>query len=112
MRASFPALRTEMPMNCTLLKKDFQPADATPSDIARKQHLWDEFRESFGKRGPWLFGACSIADAMYAPVVLRFNSYVIAVSGAAKQYTEAVLQQQALTDWQAASRAEPDTTVF
>ena len=45
------------------------------ADVARVQAIWDDCRTKYAARGPWLFGEFSIADAMYAPVVLRFRHY-------------------------------------
>ena len=57
--------------------------------------------------GPYLFGAkpC-IADAFYAPVVSRFRTYSIPVSGAAKAYCEAIWNWPAVQEWLAGARAE------
>ena len=49
---------------------------ATPdalADVARIDALWSACLEASG--GPFLFGEFGIADAMYAPVVMRFNTY-------------------------------------
>ena len=52
--------------------------------------VWEECRTIYGTGGPFLFGAFSIADAMYAPVVLRFRSYDTKISAAAQRYCAAV----------------------
>lgn len=103
MHSSFTALRNEMPMNCNLMVPDFQPDNATQADITRVEHLWNLCLQVHGQNGPWLFGDYSIADAMFAPVALRFKSYNIQVSGAAVNYIETVLQQAAIKDWLAAA---------
>ena len=64
-------------------------------------------RHRFGAGGPWLFGAdYTIADAMYAPVVLRFNTYGARVSDTARWYMATVLEDAALQEWLRAARAE------
>ena len=73
----------------------------------RRAHRGDLGRlpdDSTPRRGPWLFGEFSIADAMYAPVVLRFNHY-----GATLSTLRSVLQQAAGSAHAAvAAGREPD----
>ena len=66
--------------------------DDARHDILRILTLWAEARARFGKGGPFLFGAFTAADAMYAPVVLRFRTYDVAVSN--KAYYDAMLQRE------------------
>ncbi len=49
------------------------------ADIARVDEIWSGCRSSYGAGGSWLFGDFSIADAMFAPVFFRFQSYGPAV---------------------------------
>jgi glutathione S-transferase len=53
-------------------------------------------RARFGANGPWLFGDYSVADAMYSPVVLRFNTYGAPRSEVARQYVATVLQDASM----------------
>ena len=62
------------------------------ADIERIDEIWNDCRSRFGGGGPWLFGDYSIADAMYAPVVLRFNTYGARVSETARWYMASVLE--------------------
>ena len=57
--------------------------------------------------GPWLFGEYSIADAMYAPVVLRFNTYGAQISETARWYAATALEDAALQSWVRAAQDEP-----
>jgi glutathione S-transferase len=76
------------------------PLDAAGlTDVARIDSIWSDCRAQHGNSGPWLFGRYSIADAMYAPVVLRFNSYGAEVSQTARAYMAAVLADPALQEW-------------
>jgi glutathione S-transferase len=77
------------------------------SAVRRIDAMWSEARARFGKCGPFLFGAFSAADAMYAPVVSRFVSYDIGVSPPARDYMAAVTSLPAYTEWEAAGIAEP-----
>jgi glutathione S-transferase len=60
-------------------------------DIRRIVALWEDCRACFGEGGPFLFGRFSNADAMYAPVVTRFNTYGVELHGAARAYADAIL---------------------
>ena len=66
-------------------------------------------RGRFGSSGPWLFGQYSVADAMYAPVVLRFNTYGARISQTARWYMASVLEDGALQEWLQAAKQEPWT---
>jgi len=63
------------------------------AEIARIGEIWNECR------GPFLFGAFCAADAMYAPVVLRFRTYEVELQGACRAYADAVLALPALQEW-------------
>ena len=107
MHSGFQALRNGCPMN---LGKRFGPkhrGEGVSRDIARIDALWQDARVRFGQRGPFLFGAFSAADAMYAPVVTRLDTYSAEVSPASRAYMEAVLGLPAFGEWRAAALAEP-----
>jgi glutathione S-transferase len=75
--SGFSALRNALPMNAR--KRVPMPAlgEDAIRDIERVKAIWHEGRERHAGQGDFLFGPFSIADAMYAPVVLRFVSYAI-----------------------------------
>jgi len=109
MHAGFPALRSACPMN---LAKRYAPRDRgsdCAQDVARVCHLWRKARETFGQHGgePYLFGAFSAADAMYAPVVTRLDTYAIEVPADVRAYMDAVLQSAAFAEWREAALQEP-----
>ncbi len=79
------------------------------SDIDRIEQLWIDCRRRFGAGGPWLFGEYSIADAMYAPVVLRFKTYGARISESARWYLATALEDPALQEWVQAAQGEPWT---
>ena len=79
---------------------------AARADIARIQQIWSECRERYGKTGPYLFGAFSGADAMYAPVVHRFRTYAIEVTPSARDYMSAMHSLPAFKKWTSAGLAE------
>ena len=63
-------------------------------------------RERYRKLGPYLFGAFSGADAMYAPVVHRFRTYAIEVPPDARDYMDAMMALPAFQQWTRAGLAE------
>ena len=69
------------------------------ANIDRIERLWDEARKRFGSGGPFLFGAFSAADAMYAPVVMRFKTYGVKVGGESARYCEAVRNAPGVRAW-------------
>ena len=77
MHSSFDALRTAMPMNIRAEDRRLTITPGVEADIARILTIWRDCRARHEADGPWLFGAFSIADAFYAPVVSRFHSYSI-----------------------------------
>ncbi|MCG5075035.1 glutathione S-transferase family protein [Paraburkholderia tagetis] len=104
MHSSFTDLRSNMPMAIRTSKPG---ADATPgtlADIARIDALWSACLDASG--GPFLFGEFSIADAMYAPVVMRFNSYAPQLSAKAAAYAARVSAAPAVAAWIEAARKE------
>lgn len=107
MHSGFMALRTNCPMDvrASCPKGDW-PAEVQ-ADTQRIINIWEQCRKVFGKKGPFLFGAFSIADAMYAPVVWRFHTYGIKLSGASRKYQEMILNLPAMEEWKQASIAEP-----
>ena len=83
------------------------PPDAErAAEIARIERLWTECRARFGARGPWLFGDYSVADAMYAPVVLRFRTYGAQLGASSAAYVATALADAHLQAWCAAAAAE------
>ena len=110
MHSGFPTLRALWPMNARARNRRTAMTAALAADVERIDEIWNDCRRRFGTGGPWLFGAdYSIADAMYAPVVLRFNTYGARVSDTARWYMATVLEDGALQEWLRAARAEPWT---
>jgi glutathione S-transferase len=106
MHAGFQPLRQHMSMN---VRKTFVPAPIpaeVQDNIARIQNMWNDCRAKFGAGGPFLFGAFSNADAMYAPVVTRFKTYGVALTGAAKTYAETMLDFAPMRQWYAEAAQE------
>jgi glutathione S-transferase len=108
MHAGFARLRTHMSMNCRKRWPDKGRAPGVQEDIDRVAAIWNSCRARFGADGPFLFGGFSIADAMYAPVVLRFETYVVPLDAACRAYADAMLALPALQQWVADGRAETE----
>ncbi len=108
MHAGFAALRQHMSMNC---RKHLPGKGRTPEvvkDIARISILWNESRARFGAGGPFLFGKFSIADAMYAPVALRFVTYDVELDPVSAAYVKTITALPAIQQWVADARAETE----
>jgi glutathione S-transferase len=104
MHSGFVDLRSTMPMAIRTSKPGAGATPGTLADIARIDALWSECLEASG--GPFLFGEFSIADAMYAPVVMRFNSYAPKLSGQAAAYAARVTASPAVAAWIDAAHKE------
>jgi glutathione S-transferase len=101
MHSGFASLRNHMGMN---VRKRYPGRGRTPEvleEIKRIDALWSQ------AKGPFLFGAFGAADAMYAPVVLRFRTYEVRVSN--REYAEAMLALPAMREWIEAAEREPET---
>jgi glutathione S-transferase len=107
MHSSFTTLRSLWPMNARARNRHTAVTAALEADVERIDEIWNDCRTRFGAGGPWLFGEYSIADAMYAPVVLRFNTYGARISQTARWYMASVLEDPPLQSWLAAAKQEP-----
>ncbi|MCA3019046.1 MAG: glutathione S-transferase family protein [Rhodocyclaceae bacterium] len=111
MHAGFRPLRTAMPMNIRARFPGLGMNDDVAKNIARIEALWKEARERFGQpsaSGPFLFGAFSAADAMFAPVVMRFMTYSPTLSSDTESYCAAVRAHPSVVAWQTDALAETE----
>ena len=99
MHSGFQALRASWSMKAAARDLDVPLGPPALADLARIDEIWRECRGRHPSHGPWLFGRYSIADAMYAPVVLRFNTYGAQLSSSARGYVETALQDPHLQEW-------------
>jgi glutathione S-transferase len=107
MHAGFRTLRQSCPMN---LGKRFEPPqinDDLRADLTRLEFLWRDTQQRFGGEGGYLFGAFSAADAMYAPVVTRLDTYQLPVAEDTRTYMDKILNNNAFTEWKQQALAEP-----
>lgn len=108
MHAGFDVLRSRMPMNCRAMGRRVALPDDLTRDIDRVFEIWTDCHRRYGDAGPWLFGDFSIADAMYAPVVLRFRTYGINLPESAAHYAGRVLESEAMQEWLFACETETE----
>ena len=96
MHSGFFAIRENMPMNCRAVGRHVAVTDAMSREIGRIDQIWSGARNRYSGNGPWLFGGFSIADCVYAPIVFRFNTYGVTLSGPADAYMKTVLSHPAV----------------
>jgi glutathione S-transferase len=108
MHSSFINVRNELPMNCRKTFQDIQLSLAAKKEVERIKFLWRTCRAKFGTEGEWLFGAYSIADAMFSPIALRFAGYNIPLDGIEKAYVNSVLNQPCIKEWIEAGKLEKE----
>jgi glutathione S-transferase len=105
MHAGFVAMRRDMSCNIRrrLSAAPDWPAD-TRADLDQLYALWGRLLERFG--GPYLFGARTIADAMFAPIATRLRTYAVATPADAQVYCETIFADDAFQQWERAGEAE------
>ncbi len=111
MHSGFPTLRQALPMDfaTTLPAPGIGPE--LEGDIRRIVAMWGEARRRYGSSGPFLLGAFSIADAMYAPVASRFTTYGVDLGpfgddGTAGTYRRHMMELAAMREWGSAAGEE------
>jgi glutathione S-transferase len=93
-------------MNCRAMGRIVPIPDKLGADIDRIIAIWSDCHRRYGDRGGWLFGTFSIADAMFAPVVLRLRTYGINLPESAGFYPQRLLESKAMQAWLAAAECE------
>ncbi|WP_029029670.1 glutathione S-transferase family protein [Salinarimonas rosea] len=107
MHAGFQKLRAALPMNLGRRYAHKDRGEGVAADVARVVALWREARDRFGAGGPFLFGKqFGAADAMYAPVVTRLDTYSWPIDADTRAYMEAVLTLPAFVEWREAALDE------
>lgn len=106
MHSGFQALRNECPMNVRARNRRVPRTPQLDADIARVDEIWSGCRESYGAGGDWLFRDFSIADAMFAPVFFRFQSYGMPLGTTSRKYLDHALGDPVLREWQDAASKE------
>jgi len=106
MHSGFGALRERCTMNCGIrVRLDVMAAELR-QDIARIEELWNEGIGRFG--GPFLAGSSfTAADAFFAPVAFRVQTYGLALGETAAQYAQHLLALEAMRTWYGEALREP-----
>jgi len=108
MHSGFQALRQNRFRNIRRRMPTRGRTPETLADIERIVAIWDGCRARYATGGPFLFGAFSIADAMYAPVALRFQTYAVKTEGAAGDYAQTLLALPVMQEWITAAQTEKE----
>ena len=108
MHSGFTTLRENMTLNCRKLLPGKGRAPGVAEDIARITALWTDCRQRYGQDGEFLFGRFSIADAMYAPVALRFRTYAVELDPLSAAYAQTLLELPAVREWVTQAGAETE----
>jgi glutathione S-transferase len=105
MHSGFANLRSALPMNLKARYPGFKVWAGAQADIDRVTAIWRECLNKYG--GPYLFGAHpTLADAMYAPVATRFQTYDVKLDRACHDYCETVLNLPDMLEWTEAAKSE------
>lgn len=110
MHSGFANIRRDMPMNVRAMGRKIDMSPEIEKEVTRLDHMWADLRLRYSSQGPWLFGDFSIADCMFAPMVLRFHTYGVRRSDESNNYMETMLQHPALTRW--TNEAKDETEVI
>jgi glutathione S-transferase len=109
MHSGFVPLRKTMTMNVRRRVEGFEIAPDVAENVARVEEIWLDARGRFGSEGPFLFGRFTAADAFFAPVVTRFETYDVRVSAESRSYMDAVLALPPMREWMRDAAEEPWT---
>jgi glutathione S-transferase len=104
MHAGFADLRKNMPLEIFKRAPGEGATREALADIARIDAIWAECLSK--SNGPFLFGEFTIADAMYAPVVMRFNTYAPELSAPSQAYAKRITELPAVVEWIEGARKE------
>jgi len=109
MHSGFAALRSALPMNLRGLFPGFKVWSRAQADIDRVVAIWRDCLTRSG--GPYLFGGLTMADAMYAPVVTRFQTYDVPLDEVCREYCRRIMALPDMQAWIAAAKTEPEEVV-
>jgi glutathione S-transferase len=108
MHSSFAALRRDMWMDILESKPGVGHSAEALADVRRIEQIWHEqLAAPSHSGGPFLFGAFTIADAMFAPVVSRFRTYGVDIDARCRAYMDAVFALPGTQQWMREAESEP-----
>ena len=105
MHSGFKGLRGAMPMDIAGHYPGHGRTPESQADIGRICEIWENCLSEFGHHR-YLFGEFSIADAFYAPIVMRFRSYGVSLAPALNAYVERISAHPAVARWITAAEDE------
>jgi glutathione S-transferase len=106
MHAGFGELRSRCSMSCGVRVRLNTVTAALTADLTRISALWNDGLKRFG--GPFLAGATfTAADAFFAPVAFRIQTYGLSVDPVAQGYVGRLLERESLRNWYADALREP-----
>ncbi len=108
MHSGFAVLRERMPMNCRAMGRKVAFPDDLTHEIDRIIAIWSTCHRQYSGDNGWLFGNFGVADAMFAPIVLRFRTYGVNLPESAAFYPQRLLQSEAMQEWLAAAETETE----
>jgi glutathione S-transferase len=115
MHGGFSALRNDCGMNIEADLADtgallWRDKPALRNDVARIVAMWSGLLQAHG--GPMLFGAFTVADAYFAPVCMRINTYALPVPADVRAYVDRVCALPGVAAWIKDALAEKDFLDF
>jgi glutathione S-transferase len=107
--SGFYNLRSALPMNLKARHASFKIFSGARPDVERIRAIWNDCLQRYG--GPYLFGAPTMADAMYAPVCTRFRTYSVALDPPLDAYCQTIFDWPLMQEWIAGALDEPDEII-
>lgn len=107
MHSGFASLRSNMPLNCRARRPGAGRGRGVQEDIDRICEIWRECRAQHGAAGEFLFGDFTAADAMFAPVASRFQTYGVELDSVEAYYSHAILSMPTVRNWIEDAQEEP-----
>lgn len=106
MHSGFRSLPNGLRMNITSQLPTPELSGKLGQDVARLLQIWRDCRSEYGAEGPYLFGHFTIADAFFAPIVSRFETYKVPMGQIERSYMDAMWSLKAMQEWKAAAEVE------
>ena len=107
--SGFYNLRSALPMNLKARHDRFKIFSGARPDVERIRAIWTECLDAYG--GPYLFGAPTMADAMYAPVCSRFRTYALDLNPQLSAYCDTIFAWPLMQEWIAGAMEEADEII-
>ena len=115
MHSGFTGLRSICDMNIEASLPEigqlvWRDKPAVQADVRRIVEMWSGLLETY--QGPMLFGEFSVADAYFAPVCMRINTYALPVPANIAAYVARVTALPSVQTWIQEALLEKDFVVM